>query len=464
MDYFSILTTAGLNKLIKATADGTQIVLTQMGVSDSEEPITQDLTALANERHKFSINTITQSESDANVLICEGVISADVGGFYIRRVGIYTDDGVLFAVGVVPDSYKPLLSEGSSKDITIKFYLQVDNTANITLKVDNNIVLATRSHVADELKKLETKFLPLTGKAADSDKLDGKDSSEYALKSEISDGLKIGSYLLWSSQSVTPSGFLVCDGRSLNKSEYLELFNVIGYTYGGSEESFNIPNFSDGKFFRSVGGKAAALGTAQNDAIRNITGAASLIDYELRNDLYFSGAFASANTSTTTNGTEQSTSGGKHLDVKFDASKVVPTANENRPYNMSVVVLIKVKDVKEPNVSQIDTTLYATEVKAGIVKLKNEITGNAIDAAITENVASKIRSIGIAQTWQNVTSQRQANITYTNTTGRPIQLLFSGSVNLVINNITIYTANAIIPPDLAYKTTSKPSVWLELRS
>uniref|UniRef100_UPI0014700D7D phage tail protein n=1 Tax=Campylobacter mucosalis TaxID=202 RepID=UPI0014700D7D len=277
-------------------------------------------------------------------------------------------------------------------------------------------------------------------------------------------GLKIGSYLLWSSQSVTPSGFLVCDGRSLNKSEYLELFNVIGYTYGGSEESFNIPNFSDGKFFRSVGGNAAALGTAQTDAIRNITGMASLIDYELRDSLYFNGAFASNNSYTTTNGTENSASGAKHLDVKFDASKVVPTANENRPYNMSVVVLIKVKDVKEPNANQIDNSIYASEVKAGIVKLKNEITGDAIDAAITENVASKIRSIGIAQTLQNVTSQRHSNVTYTNTTGRPIQLLFSSSVNLVINNITIYTANAIIPPDLAYKTTSKPSVWLELRS
>ncbi|QCD44459.1 phage tail protein [Campylobacter mucosalis] len=392
MDYFSILTNAGLSKLIKATANNAQIVLTQMGVSDTTEPITQDLTTLPNEKHKFSINTITQSENDANVLICEGVISADVGGFYIRKVGIYTDDGVLFAVGAVPDSYKPLLSEGSSKDITIKFYLQVANSANITLKVDNNIVLASRSYVADELKKLDAKFLPLTAKAADSDKLDGKDSLEFVLKSELKDlmlnaetGLKIGSYLLWSSQSVTPSGFLVCDGRSLNKSEYLELFNVIGYTYGGSGDNFNIPNFSDGKFFRSVGGNAAALGTAQTDAIRNITGMASLIDYELRDNLYFNGAFASNNTHTTTNGTEQSASGAKHLDVKFDASKVVPTANENRPYNMSVVVLIKVKDVKEPNASQIDTTLYASEVKAGIVKLKNEITGDARDAAVTEN-------------------------------------------------------------------------------
>ncbi|MGG7049047.1 MULTISPECIES: phage tail protein [unclassified Campylobacter] len=180
MNYFSILTSIGLAKLIKATANSEQIILSQMGVSDDRGEISQDMQTLPNVRHKFSINSITQSDTDKNVLICEGVISADVGGFYIRKVGIYTNDDELFAVGNIPESYKPLLAEGSAKDITIKFYLQVDNSANITLKVDNNIVLATRNFVKDEIKKLDTKFLPLTGKAADSDKLDGLDSFEYA--------------------------------------------------------------------------------------------------------------------------------------------------------------------------------------------------------------------------------------------------------------------------------------------
>ncbi|WP_170000604.1 phage tail protein [Campylobacter sp. RM9328] len=363
MDYFSILTNAGLNKLIKATANNAQIVLTQMGVSDSTQPITQDLTELPSIKHKFSINTITQSESDANVLICEGVISADVGGFYIRRVGIYTDDGILFAVGVVPESYKPLLSEGSSKDITIKFYLQVDNAANITLKVDNNIVLATRSHVADEIKKLDKKFLPVDGTAVDSEKLGNIEASKYALKSDISDGLKIGSYLLWSSESTTPAGFLVCDGRSLNKIEYPELFNVIGYTYGGSEESFNIPNFSDGKFFRSVGGNANALGVVQEDELKS-----------------------HSHNSYTIKGNHSSLGGNWYGFVSNNMT--TPTTEvggvETRPYNMSVVVLIKAKNVKEPNSGQIDNSIYATEAKAGITKLKNSITGNATDTAVTE--------------------------------------------------------------------------------
>lgn len=184
MNYFSILTPAGLAKLIKASANNQNIVLNQMSVSDDKAEISQGIQTLPNEKHKFNINSITQSKDDANVLICEGVIASEIGGFYIRKVGVYSDDGVLFAVGIVPESYKPLLAEGSAKDITIKFYMQVDNTANITLKVDNNVVLATRNHVASEIKKLDTKFLPLNGKAADSTLLDGRPANEYALKSE----------------------------------------------------------------------------------------------------------------------------------------------------------------------------------------------------------------------------------------------------------------------------------------
>jgi microcystin-dependent protein len=39
-----------------------------------------------------------------------------------------------------------------------------------------------------------------------------------------------------------PEGWFDCDGRTLNVVEYSDLFNAIGYTYGGSGASFNIPD------------------------------------------------------------------------------------------------------------------------------------------------------------------------------------------------------------------------------
>lgn len=68
----------------------------------------------------------------------------------------------------------------------------------------------------------------------------------------------------------------------------------------------------------------------------------------------------------------------------------------------------------------------ATETEAGIVKLKNSITGSLSDTAVSENAVKeyvgKSAGLGIGQSWQDVTAQRQIGVTYTNTTGRPIAL------------------------------------------
>jgi len=40
-----------------------------------------------------------------------------------------------------------------------------------------------------------------------------------------------------------PLNFLLCDGSSYATANYPDLFNIIGYTYGGSDDNFNVPNF-----------------------------------------------------------------------------------------------------------------------------------------------------------------------------------------------------------------------------
>ena len=318
----------------------------------------------------------------------------------------------------------------------------------------------------------------IAASAADSAKLGGLAADKYALKSEASDGLKIGSYLLWSSDRTTPAGFLPADGRRLQKSEYIELFDVIGYTYGGSGENFNLPKFNDGKFIRATGGNAASLGVSQDDAIRDIVG--ELINTNDR--VTGTGAFKRIRDGDPLGGLYGGPNG---RTVEFKASSVVPTANENRPYNMSVIVLIKVKNVFEA--TNIDKSPYATETKAGIVKLKNSITGNLSDTAVSEKAAKeymdKNASIGIGQSWQDVTAQKQYGVIYTNTTGRPI-MVYIGTVggggvivSLEVNGIEVanggYAAgsgsdgiNTIVPPNATYKLTGNGTgfgKWAELR-
>jgi microcystin-dependent protein len=44
--------------------------------------------------------------------------------------------------------------------------------------------------------------------------------------------------------NIIPPNYLLCDGSSYSTSSYQDLFNLIGYTYGGSDLTFNIPNFN----------------------------------------------------------------------------------------------------------------------------------------------------------------------------------------------------------------------------
>lgn len=190
--------------------------------------------------------------------------------------------------------------------------------------------------------------------------------------------LPIGSYINYPTQRVIPAGFLIADGRSLKKAEYTELFDIIGHTYGGSGDNFSLPNFSDGKFMRSIGGNAAALGVIQQDAFQGHfhrwSDNPSTLGWAY--NLQGNTSNRPGNRDTNQSPITQPMSDGVNGEPR--------TANETRPLNMSVVVLIKAKDVISPSAGQIDKTIIATEAKAGVVKLKNSITAQQEDAAVTE--------------------------------------------------------------------------------
>ena len=362
MKQYTLLTASGINKLLKTASDGSKIALKEIVVSDYDGELSEQTTSIPNEKYRGAINAITIDENDNNILDVDAIIPPEVGGFYIKTAGIYCDDGSLFTVARLADTYKPLLNEGSSKDITLNFKLQIANASeSIILKVDNNVVLATR-------KWSENQFLKKTDKIDAYTKQESDD--KFALKTELTDGLPIGAYLSYPSQKTIPAGFLLADGRSLKKSEYTELFDVIGYTYGGSGQNFNLPNFADGKFMRGIGGKAAPLGTAQQD--------------ELKSHIHN----VSVNTDSYGNSTGTLARGKNEINNN-ESGFIKPTGgNETRPYNMAVVVIIKAKNVNTPVAGQIDKTILATETKAGITKLKNAITAKQEDAAVTEKAVT----------------------------------------------------------------------------
>lgn len=59
------------------------------------------------------------------------------------------------------------------------------------------------------------------------------------------------------STDIEAYGWMVCDGRSLGVSMYPELFTCLGYLYGGSGDTFNLPDLR-GMFLRGIGTDAAS--------------------------------------------------------------------------------------------------------------------------------------------------------------------------------------------------------------
>lgn len=152
--YYAILTNQGAAKLAAATALGTQIHITQMAVGDGNGSLpTPDATQtqLLNQKRIGAVNTLTVDAANANQIIAEQVIPENEGGYWIREMGLFDDDGVLIAIANCPETYKPLLQEGSGRTQTIRMALIVSSTAAVTLKIDPSVVLATRKYVDDKV-------------------------------------------------------------------------------------------------------------------------------------------------------------------------------------------------------------------------------------------------------------------------------------------------------------------------
>ncbi|MFM3894725.1 phage tail-collar fiber domain-containing protein [Klebsiella pneumoniae] len=154
--YYAILTNQGAARLANATALGTKLNLTQMAVGDANGKLpTPDpaQTALINQQRIAPLNMLTVDPANASQIIAEQIIPENEGGFWIREIGLYDDDGVLIAVANCPETYKPKLAEGSGRTQTIRMILIVSSTTAITLKIDPSVVLATRQYVDDALEE-----------------------------------------------------------------------------------------------------------------------------------------------------------------------------------------------------------------------------------------------------------------------------------------------------------------------
>lgn len=159
----------------------------------------------------------------------------------------------------------------------------------------------------------------------------------------------------WCAMKTPPAGALLCDGSAVSRTTYSKLFNVIGVHYGvgDGQATFNLPDMrgvvprgldlgrgldSNQLITATYGGtidrtSIEAIGSYQSDAIRNISGS-------IQNDATSrNGIGALYPTKEGLNATAL----GVRDDVgriNFNASRVVPTANENQIKNIALLPFI----------------------------------------------------------------------------------------------------------------------------
>ena len=162
---------------------------------------------------------------------------------------------------------------------------------------------------------------------------DGENSPRYTYEVPLSslgnntDGLEIGMVVAWTLSSNPSDAYLECNGQAVDSTKYPKLYALM----------HNTPDYR-GIFLRGLGGNSASLGELQGDAIRNITGNFNATDNNSWN-INANGVFYGQ----TIGAGDQGDEAGEYKKYYFDASRVVPTANENRPINKAVRYFIKAK-------------------------------------------------------------------------------------------------------------------------
>lgn len=262
---------------------------------------------------------------------------------------------------------KPLQTEyynidvhNANSDIIDSAFGSINTDKSDKLTQGNGIIL-TRDTVAKTVNVAVDPTLPaskLTNKLT----INGKDFDGSSVINIVV-GDELGSIKPWLAKTA-PVGWLALDtGALVSRNTYADLWawvqanaplitdsawtalagtqNSVGsFSQGDGSTTFRLPKILD--YIR--GGLAADVGNWQGDAIRNIT-AGSMYSGSGRDDrvlthgdTFTNGAFGfvNGNTNRIANGT-----GVGIGSLNFDASRVVPTADENRPKTIKALYCIK---------------------------------------------------------------------------------------------------------------------------
>ncbi|MBY6915495.1 phage tail protein [Clostridium botulinum] len=157
-NFGSILTNIGKAKVANATLLNGNIALKTLKVGDSNGTYynpTEDQVELRNTVYECAVGAIKIDTNNPNWITVETLLPGNIGGFTIREVGLFDADGDMIVVGKYPETYKPLIENGASKDINVRIIFEVSNTENVTLNTNPSVIIATKEDVNNLQEQIE---------------------------------------------------------------------------------------------------------------------------------------------------------------------------------------------------------------------------------------------------------------------------------------------------------------------
>ncbi|OBX48452.1 phage tail protein [Haemophilus haemolyticus] len=149
--YFAILTDYGTRAIAHALSQGQPLQLTQFAVGDGNGQAvtpTASATALVHQTHIAPVSAVSLAPRNNKQVIVELTIPENVGGFYIREMGVFDAQNKLIAYANCPESFKPTESSGSGKVQVLRMILKVESSSAVTLSIDNSVIFVTRQQMA----------------------------------------------------------------------------------------------------------------------------------------------------------------------------------------------------------------------------------------------------------------------------------------------------------------------------
>ena len=293
-----------------------------------------------------------------NTYVTKSAIASSVTTATGKVTTLTATDSTLTNVTINGETSVPTANEGNSSkaiantEFVAKSLASLVNGAPAQLNTLNELAKAlgndanfSATITAELAKKLnsteaESTYLPLsggtlTGVVNGVTPTAGDNSTKIATTAFVRTIVPAGVVLAYARGAV-PTGWLLCDGSAVSRTDYAALYAVIGTTYGAGNGSttFNLPNLVD-KF---VEGSATA-GTVKSAGLPNITGGGQVTAWK---DISYSGAFVSTKGGSTAN--TGYTADNNYFNIDFDASRssaIYGNSNTVQPPALTMRYIIK---------------------------------------------------------------------------------------------------------------------------